>query len=179
MLFRVVHLSAEHSTQTDGVITDVDVFLNLADPLGYDLAHLEGHEHAQGLQVPPELLPDLPDNLPPMWGRDLSPDLPRLLAGPHTAVIILHSARDHLGDGLTIGGAQRGHNLSCKRKIVCFNLIHIYLSGSFPFAVKHTQVLILEAEVLEELVFAALVDQEAGGARGGAEAESGGQEARH
>ena len=55
----------------------------------------------------------------------------------------------------------------------------MYLSGSFPFAVKHTQVLILEAEVLEELVFAALVDQEAGGARGGAEAESGGQEARH
>ena len=115
MLFRVVHLSTEHSTQTDGVITDVDVFLNLAYPLGHDLAHLEGHEHAQGLQVSPELLPDLPDNLPPMWGRDLSPDLPRLLAGTHTGVIILHSARDHLGDGLTIGGAQRGHNLSCQR----------------------------------------------------------------
>ena len=55
----------------------------------------------------------------------------------------------------------------------------MYLSGSFPFAVEHTQILVLEAEVLEELIFAALVDQEAGGARGGAEAESGGQEARH
>ena len=48
----------------------------------------------------------------------------------------------------------------------------IYLSGSFPFAVEDPQVLVLEAEVLEELVLAALVDQEAGGAGGGAEAES-------
>ena len=43
------------------------------------------------------------------------------------------------------------------------HLSSVYLSGSFPLAIKHAQVLFLEAEVLEELILAALVDQEAGG----------------
>ena len=159
MRFHFVHLSTEHSTQTHGVVADVYVLLDLTHPLGHDLAHLEGHEHAQGLEVAPKLLPYLPDNLPPVRRRDLGPHLPRLLARPHTRLVVLHCPGHHASDGLTIGGAQRGHNLvflglGSYKDIICPK----YLSGSFPLSIKHPEVLVLEAEVLEELILAALVD---------------------
>ena len=57
------YLPVEHPAETHGVVADVDVLLHLAHALGHDLTHLQRHQLAQRLQVPPQLLPNLPGNI--------------------------------------------------------------------------------------------------------------------
>ena len=64
-------LTGEGAGETDGVVADVDELLHLADALLGDLAHLERDQRAQVLEVLPQLVADLSDDLSSLGGRHL------------------------------------------------------------------------------------------------------------
>lgn len=65
------HLAGDGAGQADGQVADVDELLHLADALGADLAHLQGHEVAQRLALGAQGLADLAHDLAAAGGGHL------------------------------------------------------------------------------------------------------------
>jgi hypothetical protein len=94
------NLALNGTRKTDGHVADVDVFLDLAEALAADLAHLEGDKSAKGILLLAESNTDLADDLASDRGGGLGPADTLLLHGDNALVVLLDGGCLDDGDGL-------------------------------------------------------------------------------
>src|SRR5690606_17275783 len=127
----------ELTGETYREVADVDHLLHLSDALGEDLAHLQGDQGAELLDVLPEGVAQPADVLAPFRGGKLTPALEGLHRVGDDLLVVLGRGHGHLRQGLAGGRVGDVDGLTGRLE---------------PLPRVHTRVDLGDAEVLQDLL---------------------------